>query len=857
MRFKAVILFILSVSTALCSVGQVKNQFTQSRILILLDESTSMLQRWAGGKEKHKISNELILKLMDSVWTVNDQVEFSLRVFGSEHTVPEHNCTDTKNEVPFTKQNRTQMEFRLEDIQPLGITSIAYSISEAAEHDLVDEDHNAYSIVLITDGGESCGGDICGVMEKLLRKKIFFRPYIISLEDVPELKTEYACMGNYLQVVKRTDVPVAIGVIVDAFRPMLKITNEDYKTLQKIGAPSVLKVNLPPIKTDIKDTTVAVVKMPIKTEPKPADTVAIKKPEPKPSKIIVGEAPKLPSPLKMSQLTVNKFKKLFAPAATTYRPKYIALPELNIPAPEPPATLPAPLKMTAATLRPLKKLHIDNITAYTPGKNVQIAYEVKVKAPEPEPLALVPVKMKSIAFSTPKKLSASKPTPYIPATFAITAPAIKLPEPEVLLIAPTPYQMKRIPASALKKIKTVKINTYSPETMLVTAPAIKIPEPEIVAIAPVPFKMQAPASPVMKKLIVKKTSTYIPGFVGVAAPVIKLPAPPPVVTEPVVARTKDILPKLKFHKFKMGLLYTGGNFFDTELKLVKLPPPPKFKPLLPVTPAVIAPPKSKTPNPAVNTAEYSVTQEDAKETILMVYITNGKGKYFPVTPQIILTDAVSGKEVKKFTRFVDQSGNPDPVNNLAAGKYYLTIPGREDLVASVDLLPNKRTRVEIVTKKYSISFYYNGAPKKPVNEFTAIVTQRNTTNGKVVAQKCSEKKEYEPGNYHIVINTFPEDVRNTDVDETIEGGIGIPQPGTARFTAEGKTTIVNLQKQDGNRFLTFNTLDLSKLGTQPLQIQPGKYQAVYSNGASKFSSSDRVVPFIIKSNEETTVILKN
>ncbi|MBC7553129.1 MAG: VWA domain-containing protein, partial [Taibaiella sp.] len=232
------------------AMGQAAKGFTQSRILILLDESSSMLQRWAGGREKNKIANELVLKLMDSVWTFNDQVEFSLRVFGSQSTVPEHNCTDTRNEVPFTKQNRTQMEFRLDDIKPLGVTSIAYSLSEAAEKDLIDEEHNAYSIVLITDGGESCGGDICGVMAKLLRRKIFFKPYIISLEAVPELKNEYSCMGNYLQVTQKADLPVAVGAIVEAFRPMLNISKEDYKILQRVGAPSVLKVNLPSVKTE-------------------------------------------------------------------------------------------------------------------------------------------------------------------------------------------------------------------------------------------------------------------------------------------------------------------------------------------------------------------------------------------------------------------------------------------------------------------------------------------------------------------------------------------------------------------------------------------------------------------------------
>ena len=184
-----------------------------------------MLQTWtgAGGSPKYKIANEIVMRLMDSVYAVNPRVEFSLRVFGNQYTVPEHNCMDTKSEVPFSPDNRTQMGFRLDDMHPLGVTAIAYSLSQAAENDLVDEDHNAYSIVLITDGGESCGGDICGVMQKLIKNKVLFKPYILSLEDVPELKNEYECMGDYLSVVKRSDIPKAVATIVQAFKPILKI----------------------------------------------------------------------------------------------------------------------------------------------------------------------------------------------------------------------------------------------------------------------------------------------------------------------------------------------------------------------------------------------------------------------------------------------------------------------------------------------------------------------------------------------------------------------------------------------------------------------------------------------------------
>jgi Ca-activated chloride channel family protein len=138
MRFRQSFLLFAGLFYAHCSFGQIKEEWTQSRILILLDESSSMINTWPSGKPKYRAADELILSLMDSVYALNNQVEFSLRVFGHQYTTMEHNCFDTKNEVAFGKDNRIQMDLRLTDIHPLGVTPIAYALSQAAENDLID-----------------------------------------------------------------------------------------------------------------------------------------------------------------------------------------------------------------------------------------------------------------------------------------------------------------------------------------------------------------------------------------------------------------------------------------------------------------------------------------------------------------------------------------------------------------------------------------------------------------------------------------------------------------------------------------------------------------------------------------------
>src|SRR5580698_11627393 len=99
MRLKGFLLLFFGLFCMHGFFARAQGDYTQSRVLILLDESSSMIQKWPSGKEKYKAADELILHLMDSIYAVNSQVEFSLRVFGHQHTVEENDCYDTKNEV--------------------------------------------------------------------------------------------------------------------------------------------------------------------------------------------------------------------------------------------------------------------------------------------------------------------------------------------------------------------------------------------------------------------------------------------------------------------------------------------------------------------------------------------------------------------------------------------------------------------------------------------------------------------------------------------------------------------------------------------------------------------------------------
>ena len=648
------------------SFAQIQGEIIQSRILILLDRSSSMIQPWAGGNEKYKAADQLILRLMDSVYKVNPEVQFGLRVFGHQSTVEENNCFDSKIEVSFSTDNRIQMGLRLEDIKPLGVTAIAYSLKESAMHDLVDEAHNIYSIILITDGGESCGGDICEVMRTLINNKVFFKPYILNLEDSPPLRAAYACMGDYLQVVKNEDIQKAVGVIVQAFKPALRATSADYDKIQAVAtnAPSALKVTVP----------------------------------------------------------VN--------------------------------------------------LKVDN------SSKVDITPKVDNTR--------VSIELDRLSQSGQQTLPIySRPD--------ISIPPVKLPTIVAAPIADEPRINEKMNTIGVGSLKTINIKSSTPQ-------------------------------PIQQ--------------IGIEPIVINAPEPDHV---------PDDINKISLRPTKTLLIMYVSE--DHAMAARRLPPMPVIKYDASILAAPPVPPGDKP-------VDFTSESIDSKETSLEVVFTNGKGKFFTTTPQVVLLDPVTKKVVKKFFRTVDPDGNADPQTNIPVGTYDISLTARASLVVhNVVIEPNKKKRVVITVKPSSISFAYDNAPKRPVKEFSAVVIERNVPNGRVQNQKCTDRLEYDPGNYHLEINTFPKEVRNVDIDfdETV---ITLPQPGFAKFTHDGKIRTVQLYQRFGDKFMNFYTLELDNPISKHLMIQPGEYQAHYQKGTSTLHATEQVVQFLVKPTLECEVIIK-
>ena len=192
----AVIMFLCSAFTSGFSQTKVQQKIPEkTRILFLLDASGSMLEQWERPNQtRWSVAKSILTKLVDSLGQ-NNKLELALRVYGHRSPQEIKNCKDTWLEVPFKPRSHTQIIQKLAEIKPKGVTPITYSLEQAA-NDFPTNAGYRNIVILITDGIESCGGDLCAMSRAMQRNGVFLRPYIIGLG----LRTGQSleCAGKYI-----------------------------------------------------------------------------------------------------------------------------------------------------------------------------------------------------------------------------------------------------------------------------------------------------------------------------------------------------------------------------------------------------------------------------------------------------------------------------------------------------------------------------------------------------------------------------------------------------------------------------------------------------------------------------------
>ena len=202
----AALLATLAAAAALPAHGQ-----TSGRTMLVLDGSGSM---WGRIDERPKIgiAREAIDSML-AAWPEGRDI--GLMAYGHR---AEGDCGDIETLLPPGPLDRAAFRAAMEGVSPRGKTPIGASVEQAAGQ-LAGRDAPA-SVIVVTDGLETCGADLCALGERLAGGGTDLTAHVVGF-DIEDSEGQLACLaeatgGRYLAA---ADAQSLIGALEEVSAP--------------------------------------------------------------------------------------------------------------------------------------------------------------------------------------------------------------------------------------------------------------------------------------------------------------------------------------------------------------------------------------------------------------------------------------------------------------------------------------------------------------------------------------------------------------------------------------------------------------------------------------------------------------
>lgn len=183
-----------------------------SDLLLILDASGSM---WGqiGGENKIVIARRVLGDLLE---TLPDGADVGLIAYGHRR---EGDCADIETVVPMGPLDRPALQATVDSLNPRGKTPITASVESAFA--VLAERGSPATVILVSDGLETCGGDPCAAVAAAREKGIEFKLHVVGFGieegDVSQLEcAAQAGGGLYLPAADAGQLADALGQAVEA-----------------------------------------------------------------------------------------------------------------------------------------------------------------------------------------------------------------------------------------------------------------------------------------------------------------------------------------------------------------------------------------------------------------------------------------------------------------------------------------------------------------------------------------------------------------------------------------------------------------------------------------------------------------
>ena len=237
---------LLIIALAANSSAEQSNAQDTRSIALILDASGSMNAKLATGGTRMEAAKAAVVAFLGKL---DPNVRIAYRVYGHQSPTKARDCKDTDLLVGFgtVAANRDAILARTASVKAQGYTPITYVLQLAAAD--IAKEPGARTIVLVSDGKETCAGDPCAAARALAAADARLVIHTIGFNVDAAARFELQCIarvarGTYSDATGAGDLGARLGEVAAAKEPPQVSTTKTTIQLARTGKLEIKQADL-------------------------------------------------------------------------------------------------------------------------------------------------------------------------------------------------------------------------------------------------------------------------------------------------------------------------------------------------------------------------------------------------------------------------------------------------------------------------------------------------------------------------------------------------------------------------------------------------------------------------------------
>ncbi|MFW8626108.1 VWA domain-containing protein [Deinococcus sp. ME38] len=215
--------------------GGAHAQTGPTSVQLILDASGSMFTRLPGGQTRIAAAQDVLSDLIAALPDRPD-LNVGLRLYGARTNAGDAGaCQDSALTIPMTGVDRAALLNTVRTTRPRGATPIVYALTQAARDFPATPGRKL--VVLVTDGLESCGGNLQDALKAFRERGIEVDLRVIGIDLNDRAAQAFAGVGTFVNTRSAPELAAALGQATAQVAPPATQTLPVTVTLTSGGNP--------------------------------------------------------------------------------------------------------------------------------------------------------------------------------------------------------------------------------------------------------------------------------------------------------------------------------------------------------------------------------------------------------------------------------------------------------------------------------------------------------------------------------------------------------------------------------------------------------------------------------------------